>query len=225
MASTDTGFGKVRCFDDFNRPVIDTNRWVAGSTNSATAFAINAQTNGVLRGTVTNNSSNDLSVVYGSLNYQADDAGPLVFEARCSIITSLSQLIFIGLSDEATNERPIDYNGGTLTTTATDAVGFYYAGGEASATWRYGGVKNGTDSAHAAAPSRLNPVAATFQTFRIVVNADGAASFFINGEVVKENVASCVTVTTSLMPYFSITDDGAAGSLDVDYVYVEKGRA
>lgn len=223
MATDGTSFGKVRLFDDFNRAVIDTNRWVAGSTNSATAFAINAQVNGVLRGTVTNNSSNDLSDVYASLNYQAANGG-IYFEARCAIITSLSQLIFIGLSDEATNERPIDYNGGTLTTTATDAVGFYYAGGEASATWRYGGVKNGTDSAHAAAPARHNPVAATFQTFRIVVNPDGAASFYINGDLIKENVASCVTAGTSLMPYFSITDDGAAGSLDVDYAFCESGR-
>lgn len=223
--ATDTSFGKVRLFDDFNRPVINTNQWVAASTNSATAFAINAQTNGVLRGTVTNNASNDLSVVYASLNYQADDGGPLIFEARCAIITSVSQLIFIGLSDEATSERPIDYNGGTLTTTATDAVGFYYAGGVASTTWRYGGVKNGTDSAQAAVASKYNPVAGTFQTFKIVVNPDGAASFYINGDLIAENVASCVTASTSLMPYFSITDDGAAGSLDIDYCFAEKGRA
>lgn len=221
--ATNTSFGKVRLFDDFDRAVIDTNRWVAGSTNSAVAFAINAQVNGVLRGTVTNNSSNDLSDVYTALNRQAENGG-IVFEARCAIITSLSQLIFIGLSDEATNERPIDYNGSTLTTTATDAVGFYYAGGETSPTWRYGGVKNGTDSTHYAVASRFNPVAATFQTFRIVVNPDGSASFFINGEIIRENVANCVTATTSLMPYFSITDDGAAGSLDIDYVYCESGR-
>lgn len=221
--STDSSFGEVRLFDDFNRPVIDTNVWTAASTNSATAFAINTQVNGVIRGTVTNNSSNDLSVVYSALNYQAANGG-IVFEARCAIATSLSQLIFIGLSDEATTERPIDYNGGTLTTTATDAVGFYYAGGEASATWRYGGVKNGTDSAHAAAASRFNPVLATFQTFKIVVNADGSASFYINGDRLAENVANCVTAGTSLTPYLAHTDDGAAGSFDADYCFVKSGR-
>lgn len=220
--ATDTGFGYVSDFDHFNRPVIDTNRWVAASTNSATAFAINAQVNGVLRGTVTDNSSNDLSVVYNSLNYQAENGG-IIFEARCKIVTSLSLLVFIGLSDEATTERPIDYNGSTLTTTATDAVGFYYAGGEASPTWRYGGVKAGTDSAHAAVESKYNPVLSTYQTFRIVVNQAGAASFYINGNLIAENIANCVTATTSLMPYYSVTDDGAAGSLDIDYRYIKSG--
>lgn len=223
--STDTGFGQVRFFDDFLGDTLNTDPWAAASTNSATAFAISAQVNGVVRGTVTNNSSNDLSVLYGELNWQADDGGPLIFEARCAIITSLSQQIYIGLSDEKTTEKPMDYNGGTLTTTATNAAGFYYAGGEASATWRYGGVKAGADTTHYAVASRLNPVLSTFQTFRVVVNADGAASFYINGEIVKENLANAVTASTSLLPYFSIADDGAAGSLDVDFCFMSKGRA
>lgn len=222
--ATDTGFGQVRFFDDFVGDTLEVAPWTAGSTNSATAFAVNVQVNGVVRGTVTNNSSNDLSVLYGELNWQADDGGPLVFEARAAIVTSLSQQIFIGLSDEKTNEKPMDYNGGTQTTTATDAAGFYYAGGESSPTWRCGGVKNGTDSTHTAAPARMNPVAGTFQTFRVVLAPDGAGSFYINGERVAENVASCVTAGTSLLPYFSICDDGAAGSLDVDYCYISKGR-
>lgn len=222
--ATDTGFGMVRFFDDFLDDTLHVAPWTAASANSGTAFAINVQVNGVVRGTVTNNSSNDLSVLYGSANYQADDGGPLIFEARCAIITSLSQLIFIGLSDDAATERPMDYNGSSLTTTAADAAGFYYAGGETSPTWRYGGTASNVDSTQTAAPSRLNPVLSTWQTFRVVVSADGYGSFYLNGELLKERVSGCLTVGTSVRPYLAITDDGAAGSLDCDYVFVQKGR-
>lgn len=225
MASTDTGFGQVRLFDDFNRPVIDTNVWTANKNNSATAFAINAQVNGVLRGTVTNNSGNDLSWVYNSLNYQADDGGPLIFEARVALVTALTTNVFVGLSDEATGEVPISIDSGTVTTTATDAAGFYYAGGESTPVWRCGGVANGTDSTQTAAAATRNPVAGTFQTLRGVLNGDGLGSFYIDGHVIAENVSGCVTKTVSVMPYFAISDDGAAGSLDIDYVFVSKGRA
>lgn len=222
--ATDTGFGTVRFFDDFLGDTMDANSWAADETGNSTNFAINAQRNGVVRGTVTSNSSSDIAVLYGELNYRPNMNGPLTFEARITPITSLSQMIFAGLSDEKTVEKPIDYNGGTQTTTATDAVGFYYAGGETSATWRCGGVAAGTDSTHTAVSSRLNPVVATWQTLRVVVDADGGASFYINGEIIKENVSGCCTKTVSLMPFLAVSDDGAAASLDVDYVFVSVGR-
>ena len=222
--ATDTGFGLVRFFDDFLVDTLNTDAWTVGTSGSGSSFAVNAQVNGVIRGTVTNNSSSDLEVIYSELMYQADDGGPLVFECRIKPITSLSLLLFVGLSDQKATERPIDYNGGSLTTTADDAVGFYYAGGVSSTTWRYGGTANTTDSAQAAASSVYNPVLTTYQTFRVVVNKDGAASFFIDGNIIAENVSGCLTAGTSVMPFISITDDGAAGSIDVDYVYVSKGR-
>jgi hypothetical protein len=225
MASTDTGFGKVRLFDDFLVASVNLDDWNINQANNGVNFAINTQVNGVIRGTSTNNSSNDLAVLYGELVWKPNSAGPLTFEARCAIITSLSQLIFIGLSDQAAAEIPISNNTDTWATTASDAVGFVYAGGVSSEVWHVGGVKADSDTAVTDAPSSLNPVAATFQTFRIVVAADGSASFYINGVPIKENLASACTASTALMPFFSIRDDGAAGSLDIDYCYVSAGRA
>lgn len=222
--ATDTGFGLVRLFDDFLGDTYQADFWAVGAATSGTAFATNVQVNGVVRGTVTNNSTSDASVIYGPLSWEADDGGPLIFECRIKPITSLSQLIFVGLSDEATTEKPLDYNGGSFTSTADDAVGFYYAGGETSATWRYGGTANTTDSDQAAVASSYNPVLTTYQTFRVVVETDGSASFYINGNIIAENISGCVTAGTALAPYISIYDDGAACSLDVDYVFVSKGR-
>lgn len=225
--ATDTGFGMVRLFDDFIGDTLATDNWTTAEDGggAGAVFVTNTQTNGVIRGTVTNNSSADIEVVYGAVIWEADDAGPLVFECRIKPITSLSQLIFVGLSDEGKAEVPIDYNTSTQTTTATDAAGFYYAGGVSSATWRCGGVKAGVDSTHTAASSAYDPVLTTFQTFRVVLDADGNGSFYINGNIIAENVSNCVTVSTALCPIIAITDDGAAASVDVDYIYVSKGRS
>lgn len=230
MASTDTGFGAVRLFDDFLGDSYDTFQWAVPVANSGTAPAINVQTNGVIRNTVTNNSSNDLSTLVSEIIFKASAGGPLVMEARVALITSLSQFLFVGLAaakpTTTATTIPMNTNGGTFTTNATDAVGFMYTGGSSgAAVWQCAGVKNGADTAITAAASRFNPVLTTFQTLRIVVNADGSASFYINGEIIKENLANAVTAGTLLCAVISNADDGAAASLDADYVYVCCGRA
>lgn len=227
--STDSGFGHVRLFDDFLGDSYDTFLWSVPVANSGTAPAINVQVDGVIRLTVTDNSSNDLSTLVNEIIYRATQGGPLVFEARVKPITSLSVFMFIGLADAKPTTTattiPMNTNGGTFTTGATDAVGFMYTGGSSgAAVWQCAGVKNGADTAITAAAARYNPVLTTYQTLRIVVNADGAASFYIDGNIIKENLANAVTAGTLLAPVISLADDGAAGSLDVDYVYVCAGR-
>jgi len=226
----DSGFGKVRLFDDFLGDSYDTFNWSVPVANSGTAPAINVQVNGAIRNTVTSNSSNDLSSLVGEIIYRATAGGPLIIEARCAIQTSLSQMIFIGLAaakpTTVATTIPIDTNAGTLTTDAVNAVGFVYTGGTSgAAVWQCVGVKANADTAITAAASKYNPVLGTFQTFRIVVNENGAASFYIDGNTIKENLADAVTAATLLCPVISIRDDGAAGSIDTDYVYVNCGRA
>ena len=227
-----SGFGKLRLFDDFLGDTYDSNLWSVPVAGSGVAPAINVQTNGVVRNTVTNNSSSDLSSLVGEVIYKASAGGPLVFEARCAIATSLSQCIFIGLTGTKPSttgiatDMPIETNGGTLVTPHADALGFTYTGGSGgAAVWQASGTKANVDTALHSAAARFNPVLATFQTFRIVVFADGSASFYIDGEPIKENLASAVTASTLLCPVTCITDDGAAGSLDTDYVYVSCGRS
>ena len=222
--ANDTGWGKVRFWDDFVVDTLSTFNWASAATNSGTAFAVNAQVNGVVRGTVTNNSQDDLVTMYGALLWQADDAGPLLLEARVKPITSLVADLYFGFSDAASAELPISIAAGTVTTTASDAAGVYYGGGETTPVWRYGGVAANVDSTQAAASAARNPVLTTYQTLKVVLNEDGAGSFYIDGILQSENVSGCVTATVSLNPYFAIQDDGAAASWDIDYVYIDKGR-
>lgn len=230
MASTDSSFGKVRLFDDFLGDTYDTFKWSVPVAANATAYAINVQANGVIRGTVTNNTSSDLASLVGEIIYRATAGGPLIFEARVALQTSLLQFLFVGLTgtkpSTTVTDIPMNTNGGTFTTGHANAVGFMYTGGTSgAAVWQCAGVKANADTAITAAATRFNPVLDTFQTLKIVLNTDGAASFYINGEIIKENLANAVTAATLLTPAICITDDGAAASLDVDLVHIRCGRA
>ncbi len=227
--STDSSFGQVRLFDDFTGDTYDSNLWSVPVAAAGVAGAITVQANGVLRLTVTNNSSSDLSSLVGEIIYRATAGGPLIFEARASLLTSLSQFNFIGLTgtkpSTTVTDIPMNTNGGTFTTGHANAVGFMYTGGTSgAAVWQVAGTKASSDTALTSADAKYNPVLGTFQTFRIVVNPDGAASFYIDGNIIVENLANAITAATLLTPAICITDDGAAASLDVDYVLVKCGR-
>ncbi|GEM_PF-4206099 len=227
--ATDSGFGQVRLFDDFLGDSYDTFNWSVPVAASGTAPAIQVLKNGVIRNTVTNNSSSDLSSLVGEVIYRASAGGPLIFEARVALQTSLLQFLFIGLTgtkpSTTVTDIPMNTNGGTFTTGHANAVGFMYTGGASgAAVWQCAGVKASADTAITAAASKFNPVLDTFQTLRIVVNEAGAASFYIDGNIIVENLANAVTAGTLLTPAICITDDGAAASLDTDYVYISCGR-
>lgn len=229
MASTDTGFGKVRLFDDFDGDTLNTFLWSVPVAGNGVAPALAIAANGTVRNTVTNNSSSDLSSLVGEIIYRATAGGPLVFEARCTLQTSLLQFNFIGLTgtkpSTTVTDIPMNTNGGTFTTGHADAVGFMYTGGTSgAAVWQVAGTKNTADTALTSAATKHNPVLATYQTFRIVLNGDGSASFYIDGAIIVENLANAVTAATLLTPAICITDDGAAASLDTDYLFISAGR-
>lgn len=222
--ATDTQFGFVRFFDDFTDDAINTNNWSVTDMTGGTNFAINVQVNGVLRG-IAHTSADQGVILLGELNWQADDGGPLIFECRMKPEANTGALYYMGFSDAKTQEQAMDYNGGSLTTAATDAVGFYYAGSESSPTWRCGGVKNGTDSTQTAASSNFNPATGTWQTFRIVLDENGDGSFYIDGNIIVEGVEDCVTVDTSLLQTVGVWMDATSvPQMDIDYIYVSKGR-
>ena len=223
--STDTAFGRVRFFDDFLGDTLNSNDWLVDDITGGTNFVISAAVNGTIVGTA-HTSAGQGVLLHGELIWQADDGGPLVFETRAKLGVTLSSLIFVGFTDEKKGEMPLDYNGGSFSSTASDAAGLYYAGGETAATWRCGGVAGGVDSTQTAANSKYNPVSGTYQTFRVVVNENGYGSFFINGDLIVENVAGCLTKGTSVTPCLQVCEDAvASGTMTADYVYVSAGRA
>ena len=222
--STDTSFGEVRFFDDFTDDTVDT--FVYDIDTDRTAWAIGQAANGVI--TCAGTTNGDLEKIAGNCNWVAGTMGTIVFEARVQLDTSITQGCFIGLSDDnTTDEIPIDLDGGTLSTTATDAVGFVYDSQEGT-SWYCCSVKAGSDGAQTECDAEFDPVAETYQTFRIIVNLAGDVRYFINGKEITTSGAArsaAVTTTAVLCPHVDHLNSGTASGLTMDYLYVSGGRA
>lgn len=227
MASaTDSPKGKVRFFDDFFGKALDaTNWWNTNSDSGGTAFAINLQQNGVIRGGV-DGTDNDLTNLFGEVIWRADAGGPLTLEIRAKTVTSVANgETYIGFSDATTDENPLLVSTtDVLTSAADDAAGFMYTGG-GTANWKVAGSKATADTAVYACNVGADntPVVGTWQTFKIVINEDGDADFYING-IFQRRVDNAVTATTLLNVAVCVQSGGTARSLDIDYIEVTSGR-
>jgi len=226
--ATDSGFGKVKLFDDFLGDVIaDQYSTGAETGGSGGSTAITAAVNGVLRITTDDQTDGDRIALTTQLNWQASDGG-MIMEARLKCVTAITyRTIFVGFTDvlaaSTTVEMPIEMSGSTLTSTADDAVGFMYDTASTNDTWYGVGVKATADATPV--DSTIAPVAGTYQTLRVAVSADGDAEFFIDGKLVG-SVANAITASVDCTPIIALEAQGAAAAVivDVDYLYVEGGR-
>lgn len=233
---------RAEWFDDFMGDVLE-DRYTAleGTDSSTAAQAITAGAqNGVLRVTSGDVSSgayaaNGSAVVLGR-HWRADSANDstvshrlMIFEARVKLTTDIaSASVFVGLTDTVTLEEPASVSGTTVTTNASDAVGFLYDTDATTDRWYAIGVAGDTDSSGVAVTSS-EPVADTYQTLRIVIESDGDARLFVDGDEVAY-LPDAVTPTVLLTPVLSVnsTNDGlgtgTSQTIDVDYLYVCSDR-
>lgn len=227
--ATDTGFGIVRYFDDFVRLVIDSataSLYTVRADSGGTAFAINEQHNGAIRGTG-DGTDGDVTSIFGPPLWRADSGGPLILEQRVTLITSLANgEEYIGWSDDdGTDENPITLStSDVVTTNASNAVGFAYTGG-GTANWKGVSVNGDADGSVIAlnAGGATTPVLTTWQTFKVVINQDGDADYYIDGTFHGREDAA-VSASALLAPCVVQQDGGAARSTDIDYLYISAGR-
>lgn len=219
-------------YDDFLGDVL-TDQWGsaegADDSTSAVAAVVAGAANGVCRITT---GDGDTSTMAGSgvqvtsfLNWKAN-SGNLIFEARVALSAITSISVFVGLTDQVSSlEMPINSAGSsdTITTTATDAVGFFFDTAQVIDNWWIAGVKNDTDATHA--NTTIAPVAATYQVLRIELDASGNARFWIDGVFVG-TVVSAVTATVALAPVIAAFNRTTSSrNVDIDYVLVQADRA
>ena len=222
---TDTSRGFVHAFDDFLGDTINLDLYVTNADAGGTAFAVNVQHNGVVRGTV-DTDDGDITNIFGPVQYRADAGGPLTLEVRATLITSLADgETYIGFSDATTNENPITVSTtDAVTTNASNAAGFVFTGA-GTADWKMVSVNGNADGsvARANALGATTPVLTTWQTFKIVLNQDGDADYFIDGvEQGREDAA--VSASTLLNFAAALQSGGTGRSLDIDYREVWAGR-
>lgn len=222
--ATDTSRGLIHYWDDFLGDTINLDNYIV-NTDGGTAFAINLQQNGVIRGTG-DGDNGDFTNLMGPVIYRADAGGPLTLEIRATLITSLlNGEWFIGFSDSAADENPITLStADVVTTVASNAVGFAFTG-SGTANWKGVSVNDDTDGAVIALNTGgvTTPVLTTWQTFKIVLNTDGDADFFIDG-IFQGREDAAVSPTTLLNYQVTMQDGGTVMSMDLDYIEVWSGR-
>lgn len=225
------GVPEPRFFDDFLGDVI-ADQWAVakGSDGSAADFAASAATEGIVVGSTGADADGTLAKngaqLHSFLNWKANQGG-LIFEARVKISAITNVGIFVGLTDQiAALEMPIKSaaSANTITTDATDAVGFFFDTAMTTDNIWLAGVKNNTDATHQ--NSALAFVADTYRTLRIELTATGEADFFIDGTKVGTRMAAALTATVALTPVVCANALAAAAvTVTVDYILVQANRS
>ena len=228
---------KIVLFDDFldntlAAGLLDTWLFTEGTDSATSAAAILAGgIGGVLRLTTgdagTGLAADTEQMTANALQWQASNGG-LVFQTRLKLSAITTCWVYLGFTDTvaAALEAPIESaaSANTITTTASDAVGFFFDTRMTDDKWWTAGVAANVDATHY--NTTYAPVADEYATFRIEVSATGVATFFYNGLQVGTTMAGAVTAATDLTPIIAASKTSVAASMtvDVDYVYVGMNR-
>jgi hypothetical protein len=221
---------RVAVFDDFLGDAVDA-RWnfVEGTDSATSAESILAGgIGGVLRMTTGDAGTGlaaDLIQLNSARQWQASN-GDLVLEAKVKISQITEAYVFVGFTDVLTLEAPVvsAASADTITTNATDGVGFMFDTRMATDNWWLVGVANDVDAT--AQDSASAPAADTYQTLRVEVTSAGVASFYIDGSQVGTAMTGAVTAATDLTPTIAVskTATNTSMTLDCDYLHVAMAR-
>ena len=214
----------------FSTTIIDGWRSRKGSDGACVDWTVTPAIEGTVVGTI--GSTTASMAVSGSqldagLSWKANQ-GDLVFEARVKISQITTIAVFVGFTDQTgALEMPIQSaaSANTLTTNATDAVGFMFDTSMTDDNIWLVGVANNTDATHQ--DTALAFVADTYKVLRIELSTAGVATFYIDGTAVGTAMTGAVTATVALTPViagFNRTTTGTP-TITADYVYVSANRS
>lgn len=221
----------VSFFDDFLGDVIADQWDLQEGTDSATGAAavLAGGIGGVLRVTTGDAGTGlaaDMEQLTTGLQWQASNGG-LTFQTRVKLSAITTCYVFLGFTDLAASlEAPIESaaSANTLTSNATNAVGFMFDTRMTADTWWLVGVKADADATHQ--NTGYAPVADDYATFRIELTSTGEADFFYNGVQVGTRMSAAVTAATDLTPTLNFGKTSVAASMtaEIDYVHVSMLR-
>lgn len=215
----------VSWFDDFQGDVVDARYSSAlGSDVTGTVPAITLST--TLPGGVvvlaTGDSASSINAdgvqLARSEVYVASNGGVVVeYRVRLSSITNVSA--FFGFSSQpVTLGSPAAASGGTIATLDANAVGFLFDTALTTNNWWLVGVANDVDATFQDVGAA--PVANTYETLRVELAANGAASFFRNGRQVGLTMSGAVGPAALIYPKVSAFPRTTAQvTMAMDYMY------
>lgn len=216
-------------YDDFLGDVVaDQWNFTEGTDSSTSDGAITEAVNGIFLLTPGDSAGTiaaDGAQLNSALQWKASSGG-LVFMTRVALAAVTSVSCFVGLTDTKSLEQPIHSaaSADTITTNATDAVGFFFDSSMTTQKWFAAGVANDTDATHQ--NTGIAPVAATYDVLRVDINTSGEAIFSINGAQVGTKMTGALTTTVALTPCLIVRPRSAVAgkTLSIDYVYTACNR-
>jgi hypothetical protein len=216
--------------DDFLAAGIDTrfsSTAGSGTANAAATTVANALNGEITIKSASNNgthAANGATLTLDDLGYKANQGG-VVLEVRAKFDSLTSLWAFIGFTDtiSTTVEYPIGITTVTPNSDATDAIGFLYDAAATATKVHLGAVANDVDAT--AVNTGVLPVADTYLTFRLEVDAAGGCQGFVNGNLVGSLPSASVRPTIALTPAVFVGNTAAAQrTLTVDYFAVAQNR-
>ena len=221
----------VEFFDDFLGDLIkDEWNYVEGTDSATSSAAILAGGIGGQLRITTGDAGTGLAADMAQLTHdvsqwQASNGG-LAIEGRFKLSAISICYCFFGFTDVGMLEAPIESaaSANTLTSNATDAVGFMFDTRMTDDNWWLVGVADDVDATHEDTGSA--PVADTFATFRVEINSTGVATFYYNGANVGSAMTGAVTAANDLTPTFAVSKTSVAASMtaEIDYIHVSMNR-
>lgn len=188
-------------------PVITANALVSVTGDTGTNFAADG--------------SEAINVTGFTLNAST---GNVVAEALLKISAITNAYFYFGLTDQKVAlEAPIESaaSADTLTSNATDAVGFMFDTSMATDNIWLVGVNNDVDKT--AQNSAIAPVADTYLNLRIILSAAGTATFYINGVAIGTTMTTAVRTTVPLYPVLAASARSTASrTMTTDYAYARQ---
>ena len=150
--------------------------------------------------------------------------GPLVVEAKIKLSAITNVQMFFGVTDQkAALEVPIESAAvsDTITTNATDAVGFMFDTSMSTDNIWLVGVNNDVDETSQNAG--LAFVADTYDVLRIEIASNGDAVFYVNGSVVGTTMTTACRTSVVLYPTICASARSTTSRTEtVDYLYVRQ---
>ena len=217
--------------DDFLGDIIDSKYTLLnGSDAQALDPAIVADTqNGIVRLVCGNDATTTMAVNGSQLvlgRHWAPSAvakGSIFMEARIDPSAITDIVMFVGWTDSIALEMPFTISGTTVTSNATDAVGFVFDTAQTTDRFYAVGVDTNTDATEELLDTA--PAADAWIRLGVRVWDDGQAEFYING--VKKGATMLLSTTPAVLltPTVAVfSETTTSHTLDVDYLRVEGPR-
>ena len=242
-----SGYGRIRLFNDFCGPEIPVANAVAYGTSAGGCnyylgdFAVKGDlgetdtgvvalgiTSGAVR--ISGNNEDGKGVALSTdLVFSPALNGTIAVEARVQAQALTTRSIFVGLCGTIADDvaEPLTSTTVTHTLTATNLCGFVLDSQlTAAAVWHavYNGGSTTGATASTTTTTGVTAVAAEWDVLRLEVDNNGTARYYING-VLESTVVGAVSTTAlqgALVGCWGTTT--TAADLDVDYFAVEANR-